>query len=229
MPALRWSSSDEHRLWRGIEQEIHERNVVGHKSLYIWLQTFIESFAHQAIAEASAPGRRILEIGVGGGEHVAFEKMEDRQYVGIDIVFDYAKITQGAMLVAVADAASLPFPSNHFDCVIAFGVIEHVQAIDRVVREIKRVIAPGGSLLVLIPPNGGVMVGLVKLLLTYPTMFWRGIKRPDLIWNYQNANSFKRVMATLGTHFTIAESFAVPFYFLPWRLALLWFFKCVRT
>jgi SAM-dependent methyltransferase len=129
------------------------------------------------VAEAS-PFNRVLEIGIGGGEHLAFEHQRPgRQYFGIELVLDYAKVCHlnGQVPVAIGDAADLPFPSAGFDCVIAVGVLEHVEAISRVTRELKRVLCPGGSLLVIVPPNGGLTVGLVELLLTYPTMMARGI------------------------------------------------------
>ena len=223
---MSWNATPEHVLWRSIEQDIHERKTVG--SPYIAAQTWVERFAHQVVAEASRPFNRVLEIGIGGGEHLAFEHQRPgRQYFGIELVLDYAKVCHlnGQAPVAIGDAADLPFPSAGFDCVIAVGVLEHVEAISRVTRELKRVLCPGGSLLVIVPPNGGLTVGLVKLLLTYPTMMARGIKRPDLIWNYQNANSYKRVLAFLATHFDVRRSFGIPLRWLPWWLAPFWFFE----
>ena len=53
------------------------------------------------------------------------------------------------MPVAQCDAERLPFPSNYFDCVsIAFG-LRNVTHKDAALREMQRVLKPGGRLLVL--------------------------------------------------------------------------------
>ena len=54
-----------------------------------------------------------------------------------------------AMPVAQCDAERLPFPSSYFDCVsIAFG-LRNVTDKDAALREMQRVLKPGGRLLVL--------------------------------------------------------------------------------
>jgi demethylmenaquinone methyltransferase/2-methoxy-6-polyprenyl-1,4-benzoquinol methylase len=54
-----------------------------------------------------------------------------------------------AMPVAQCDAEHLPFPSNYFDCVsIAFG-LRNVTHKDAALAEMRRVLKPGGRLLVL--------------------------------------------------------------------------------
>lgn len=59
-------------------------------------------------------------------------------------------IDEGAsMPVAQCDAERLPFPSNYFNCVsIAFG-LRNVTHKDAALREMQRVLKPGGRLLVL--------------------------------------------------------------------------------
>ena len=59
-------------------------------------------------------------------------------------------IDEGAsMPVAQCDAEHLPFPSNYFNCVsIAFG-LRNVTHKDAALREMQRVLKPGGRLLVL--------------------------------------------------------------------------------
>lgn len=45
-----------------------------------------------------------------------------------------------------AQGEQLPLPSNHFDVVLAFSVLEHVDDLPRVLSEIHRVLKPGGVL-----------------------------------------------------------------------------------
>jgi demethylmenaquinone methyltransferase/2-methoxy-6-polyprenyl-1,4-benzoquinol methylase len=59
-------------------------------------------------------------------------------------------VDKGFLLpVAQCDAEKLPFPDNHFDCVtVAFG-LRNMTHKDQALREMRRVLKPGGRLLVL--------------------------------------------------------------------------------
>ena len=50
-----------------------------------------------------------------------------------------------------ADAARLPFRSGTFDCVLATALLEHVPYPSHIVREVRRVLRPGGLLCVEVP------------------------------------------------------------------------------
>lgn len=45
----------------------------------------------------------------------------------------------------VADATALPFPDASFDAVFAFGILHHIQNWPQAVREVYRVLWPGGA------------------------------------------------------------------------------------
>jgi ubiquinone/menaquinone biosynthesis C-methylase UbiE len=45
-----------------------------------------------------------------------------------------------------ADASTLPFYDNYFDCVYSFGVLHHIPDVEMVLAEAKRVLKPGGLL-----------------------------------------------------------------------------------
>jgi demethylmenaquinone methyltransferase/2-methoxy-6-polyprenyl-1,4-benzoquinol methylase len=65
--------------------------------------------------------------------------------VGRDRLLDEARITP----VAQCDAEKLPFPDNHFDIVtVAFG-LRNMTRKENALAEMKRVLRPGGRLLVL--------------------------------------------------------------------------------
>lgn len=54
-------------------------------------------------------------------------------------------------LAAQADALALPFSGESFDAVFMFDVLEHIEADASVLAEIRRVLRPGGKLLVTVP------------------------------------------------------------------------------
>ncbi len=104
-------------------------------------------------------GERVLDVAGGSGDlsrQFARRVGEDGQVWLTDInkamlrVGRNRLIDEGAsMPVAQCDAEHLPFPSNYFNCVsIAFG-LRNVTHKDAALREMQRVLKPGGRLLVL--------------------------------------------------------------------------------
>jgi ubiquinone/menaquinone biosynthesis C-methylase UbiE len=61
---------------------------------------------------------------------------------------DLATNIRGAVL---SDLDTLPFASNRFDTVICNAVLEHVSSIETVMAELRRVLRPGGHMIVAIP------------------------------------------------------------------------------
>ncbi len=55
-------------------------------------------------------------------------------------------------LVPLEDPVDLPFPSASFDCVVSFGVLEHVPSDAKSLLELRRVLRPGGLLFVVFLP-----------------------------------------------------------------------------
>ncbi|MDF1671614.1 MAG: class I SAM-dependent methyltransferase [Roseovarius sp.] len=53
-------------------------------------------------------------------------------------------VVQGPPVQVICDGADLPFPDNHFDCVVAMAVLEHVLEPEVVVAQMHRVLKPGG-------------------------------------------------------------------------------------
>lgn len=55
-------------------------------------------------------------------------------------------------VVPLEDAVRLPFPSKNFDCVVSFGVLEHVKSDTESLAEIRRILKPGGILFIVFLP-----------------------------------------------------------------------------
>jgi ubiquinone/menaquinone biosynthesis C-methylase UbiE len=98
-------------------------------------------------------GRRVLEIGVGLGTDLKQFSRNGADCFGVDITDMHLQLTQKnfetegfEVHLHKADAISLPFHGNYFDCVYSFGVLHHIPDVEMVLAEAKRVLKPGGLL-----------------------------------------------------------------------------------
>lgn len=92
---------------------------------------------------ASHAAGRGLDVGCGSGAHL------EPGEVGVDLDPGRVRAARGhSRLVAVADAHALPFADGSFGTVRAIRMLNDAGRIDVVLREIRRVLAPGGRLLV---------------------------------------------------------------------------------
>ena len=108
--------------------------------------------------ELPATGAVVLDIGCGPGEMAADLAKRGWRVHGIDIsssmidiarknvrsaLGDYSDVTLG-----VGDIENLPFPDAFFDAVVCAGVIEYLDGDEAWARELRRVLKPGGILVI---------------------------------------------------------------------------------
>jgi SAM-dependent methyltransferase len=119
------------------------------------------------------PGERILDLGCGGGRH-AFESFRrGARVVALDA--DAGEVAGVAGMLAMmadageageeasggvvrGDALALPFRDGSFDRVIAAEVLEHIPDDRAAMRELARVVRPGGVLAVTVPRFGPELI-----------------------------------------------------------------------
>jgi ubiquinone/menaquinone biosynthesis C-methylase UbiE len=72
-----------------------------------------------------------------------FEKLHGDKYITADIESPLAKVKM--------DIHQIPFPENHFDVVLCNHVLEHVKDDIQAMKEIRRVLKPGGWAILQVP------------------------------------------------------------------------------
>ncbi len=109
-----------------------------------------------AMVDRWAPlaGKRVLDMGCGMGMYTAHFLEYTPRVFGTEIEPARAQeAKRRAAGVAVA-AESLPFPDGSFDVVFSHEVIEHVGDDRLAAREMVRVLAPGGRVVIFCPNRG---------------------------------------------------------------------------
>lgn len=98
---------------------------------------------------------RILVDGCGVGMYLARLAKQAHQAVGLDIEHERTvEAHQESEQVICGAGEQLPFPDGWFDLVLSHEVLEHVQDDQAAIREIVRVLRPGGRVVLFVPNRG---------------------------------------------------------------------------
>ncbi len=116
-----------------------------------------DPYRFQAILEFVPAKSKLLDVGCGLGEFLRYTKKlrPGVDLYGVDfsekaINFNREK-DQGKISYEVSSAYSLPFQKNSFDIVTAGEVLEHLDDPEEFIKEARRVLKPGGRLLLTLP------------------------------------------------------------------------------
>jgi ubiquinone/menaquinone biosynthesis C-methylase UbiE len=134
----------------------------------------------------------VLEVGCGLGTDGAQFAKAGANYTGIDLTdaaIELAKrrfeLFQLPGAFRVADAEHLDFPDNSFDLVYSHGVLHHTPDTAAAVREIHRVLRPGGKALVMLyhrdSYNYRVNISMLRRAGVQLLRFKTGVKLVNLI------------------------------------------------
>jgi len=116
-----------------------------------------EHWRHRLIRDGTelAPGTRLLELGCGVGAVLAVlgQEFPGLELTGVDIEAKQLEFARGHLersgveaTLVETDAAGLPFADESFDHVWTMWFLEHVPDPVAVLREARRVLAPGGGI-----------------------------------------------------------------------------------
>jgi SAM-dependent methyltransferase len=107
---------------------------------------------------ANHPGARILDYGCGAGKLVQAGLAAGLAIEGADVFYSGSQSRAEAAAAGLLGGpvheilgGRLDFPDGRFQLVVNNQVMEHVEDLDATLREIHRVLGPGGTLLSLFP------------------------------------------------------------------------------
>ena len=196
------------------ERELHEyvAEVEGHDSQVTGIVGyFYRTYRAEVLARVGGvDGRDILEIGCGEG------MMFDGTAISpVQMDVSITRVSRAAgkcRFLLCGDGYDLPFGSGSFEIVLLVAVLEHTSEPWRVLAEARRVLKPGGRVVMVVPNDATMSAGRL-LLRKFP------IRYPD----HLTFTTPRKMRRWLTRGFQIREAFTLPFRWLPFAANLYYF------
>ncbi len=190
---------DTHSTQQGYNQ-LYQADGIGQRdSFYLWLISLLK-----------APrGSRLLDISCGAGRLVTLARRQGLRAEGVDFamaaLIKAASTNQNSGWV-VGDGEYLPMRSSSYQYITHIGSLEHYQDPLAGIREIARVLIPGGVACILLPNSYGLL-GNIKHVFQTGDIFDDG--QP-----LQRYNTLRGWQSLLESNHLIP--FKILIYELPW-------------
>lgn len=122
----------------------------------IFNETSIEHLHRYAIAASRVSNKKVLDIACGEGYGSNILARYASHVTGVDsnaAVISQAskKYNQKNLTFLTGTAEQIPVADQQFDIVVSFETLEHLAAQEKMMAEIKRVLVPGGVLIISTP------------------------------------------------------------------------------
>ena len=202
------------------ERELHEyvADAEGHDSQVTGVVGyFYRMYRAEVLARVGGVrGKDVLEIGCGEG--MMFDGT-DVSPVQMDVSITRVSRAAGkCRYLLCGDGYDLPFANESFEVVLLIAVLEHTREPWRVLAEARRVLKPGGRVLMVVPNDATMSAGRL-LLRKFP------IRYPDHL-TFTTPGKMRRWLAD---GFRITEAFHLPFRALPFAMNLYHFVVAERV
>jgi ubiquinone/menaquinone biosynthesis C-methylase UbiE len=146
------------------DEHIHDleiaRNPVGSEAFFDELEAYrFEKLDYlpKVVDFAAYEGKRLLEVGCGVGTDLVRFARGGALVTGVDLAatsIELARKNMSAKGVAgdlsTMNGEALEFADDSFDVVYAHGVLQYTDDIERMLREIRRVLRPGGEAILMV-------------------------------------------------------------------------------
>ncbi|MGH2706061.1 MAG: glycosyltransferase [Actinomycetota bacterium] len=200
------------RLGRG---KVHELGVPSPAAIAMMASAEERHWWHVAkrrMVKAAIDGRRpagpCLDVGCGAGGVLA-EVSASVPVVGVDLSTDALAFARARGITGLVrgEAGALPFASGSFSAALALDVIEHHPRPEELLREIRRVLADDGILIV-----------------TVPAFQWMWSYADHVLGHYRRYTRRQLAAELEATGFAPER----VTYFHSWLLPLAWLFRKIR-
>ncbi len=134
--------------------ELHEYAKMDAIEKDHWWFVAKRKFLSVLVSNYAGGDKKMLDIGCGSGAVLDFFKAKGYQAEGVDMseaALEYCD--KKGLSVKQGRAEELLYSDNSFDIIIASDVLEHIDDTTSVLKEIKRILKPGGIFIVTVPAH----------------------------------------------------------------------------
>lgn len=121
-------------------------SVDAYRSCFAYSRHRLDALLKQHIPQRG-DGLRLLDVGCGTGHHLASLRRCGFEVAGVDgseEMLDHARDNNPGAEILHADVEEIPFPDASFDYVVCIEVLRYLPDSSRCIRELARVLKPGG-------------------------------------------------------------------------------------
>jgi SAM-dependent methyltransferase len=176
-------------------QYADDRNLRARQRLWQHQTPFFDIAGWVLSLAGLSPGLRVLDAGCGNGEYLRALAGQPVQAAGCDLSMGMLR-SAAHRAVLNADVTALPLRNGTFDVVLAVHMLYHVPDRQSAVRELRRVLAPGGVCISV--TNGGRHLRALRSLVE------RSVRKAAPGWEMRPATqafTAENAAAQLGTAF----------------------------
>jgi len=123
--------------------------------LHQWSRCWEYTYVYQQIKKIIGKSKvKMLDAGAGWGFFPYFLQLN---FPNVEIKcsdYDpklkqlYEKTNNGSLTVDIADMREMPYEDDTFDVIYCISVLEHTKDYDKIIQEFKRILKPGGTLII---------------------------------------------------------------------------------
>ncbi|WP_299181831.1 class I SAM-dependent methyltransferase [uncultured Aquimarina sp.] len=121
----------------------------------------------------------LLDIGGGTGDFLVQARLKGWQVKGVEPNEQAREIAQKKKIILEPDTTDLP--SHNYDVVTMWHVLEHVPDLEIQVKELKRLVKPGGYIIIAVPNFRSFDAGYYK-------SFWAAYDVPRHLWHFSKTS-----------------------------------------
>jgi SAM-dependent methyltransferase len=126
----------------------------------------VNNAGYKVMSRINMSGKKVLEIGPGDINHICNWRTDPDSYTIADISENMLEksslklkergVNYSSSFLVRNETGSLPFDDEEFDIVVSFYSLEHFYPLDSYLRNILKILKPGGKLIGAIPCEGGL-------------------------------------------------------------------------
>ena len=164
-----------------------------------------------ALYRRQVRGKTILEVGCGAGHMITSLTQDDpgREITGLDLSAEMLKLAaaRGCRSLVCGSGNELPFAENSFETVIAAAWVFRYLNPEQALKEVWRVLRPGGDFMFDIPLLCGTALEACAEAVRTPWRWRRAFQRPRLDLNPLSAQIWTKRLRTSG--FTVVRTVGI--------------------